>query len=298
MSAPDFLAVGHVTLDRIDGVVRPGGAAAYAAVTALRLGLSAGILTSHGDDFPLDALPPQIEVVTVPSPATTMFEHRPARGRRRLRLAARAGSLGPADLPGDWSGAGLVLLAPVADEVDPALGHAFPEAAVSAAAQGWLRRFATDGTVTRRPWRPDGALLGRLQALFLSAEDVRGQEPRLTEWVQRVPLAVVTAGARGSLLYVGGDRHELSPRPTRAVDSTGAGDVFAAAFLARYAAGDDAWQAAAAATCAASLSVEGTGWSAVPDRARLDAALAGYLADWTWGGLSGGPREPGLERTR
>ena len=31
----------------------------YAAVTAARLGLSAGILTSHADDFPLELVPPQ-----------------------------------------------------------------------------------------------------------------------------------------------------------------------------------------------------------------------------------------------
>jgi len=49
--APEFVAVGHVTLDRFGGEVRPGGAALYAAVTADRLGLSAGILTSHADDF-------------------------------------------------------------------------------------------------------------------------------------------------------------------------------------------------------------------------------------------------------
>jgi len=54
------------------------------------------------------------------------------------------------------------------------------------------------------------------------------------------------------------------------------GDVFAAAFLVHYHLEGDPWEAAAAATCAASLSVEGEGWSAVPGRAALDAALARY----------------------
>ena len=40
MTAPDFIAIGHVTLDRFGDTVRPGGAALYAAVTADRLGLS------------------------------------------------------------------------------------------------------------------------------------------------------------------------------------------------------------------------------------------------------------------
>jgi len=38
----------------------------------------------------------------------------------------------------------------------------------------------------------------------------------------------------------------------------------------------DPWEAAAAAACAASLSVEGEGWATVPDRQALDAALADY----------------------
>jgi len=98
----------------------------------------------------------------------------------------------------------------------------------------------------------------------------------MTEWVQRVPIAVVTAGRDGALLYVSGERYELRARPALEVDPTGAGDVFAATFLARYRRDADPWDAAEAATCAASLSVEGVGWSAVPDAAGLQAALKDY----------------------
>ena len=98
----------------------------------------------------------------------------------------------------------------------------------------------------------------------------------MTEWVQRVPIAVVTAGSLGALLYVNGDRYEVRPRRALEVDPTGAGDVFAATFLARYLYDADSWAAAEAATCAASLSVEGVGWSAVPNAADLEAALKAY----------------------
>src|ERR1051325_7302917 len=113
MAAPQFVAVGHVTLDRIGDTVRPGGAALYAAIAAHRLGLSTGILTSHGDDFPLDALPPQIEIVTVPSVQTTTFEHRAVDGARALRVSDAAVPSGVADVPDDWREAPIVLLAPV-----------------------------------------------------------------------------------------------------------------------------------------------------------------------------------------
>lgn len=276
MSAPDFVAIGHVTLDRFGDTARAGGAALYAAVAADRLGLSAGILTSYGDDFPLERVPSRIEVVGVPSSVTTTFEHLDAPGGRAMRVASVAAPLTTSDVPEDWRDASLVLLAPVLDEVDPLLAAAFMEGAVGAAAQGWLRQPGPERHVEPRPWNPPAGLLGSLQALFLSAEDVRGQEPFANEWFQRVPIAVLTAGKAGALLFVNGERYEVRPRAAHEVDATGAGDVFAAAFLMAYRRDGNPWEAAEAAACAAALSVEGEGWSAVPDRAGLGAALAAY----------------------
>ena len=278
MAAPEFLAVGHVTLDRFGDEIRPGGGALYSAITAYRLGRSTAILTSHAADFPLEALPPAIEIVTLEAPATTVFEYPEVEGPRVMRVTATASPLAVADLPEDWREAPLVLLAPVIQEVDPELAFGFGDGTVAAAAQGWLRTLDDDGGVEPVAWESPDVILNRLQALFVSSEDVRGQEEELTEWVQRVPLAVVTAGAAGALLYVNGDRFEVKPRPAVEVDATGAGDVFAAAFLLHYHRDGDPWAAAEAATCAASLSVEGEGWSAIPDAATLEAALKEYRA--------------------
>src|SRR5438477_2918904 len=169
MGAPDFVAIGHVTLDRFGDVVRPGGAALYAAVTAQRLGLSAGILTSHADDFPLELIPPRIEVVSVPADATTTFEYATEGDRRTARVASTARPLGEADVPHDWRAAPLVLLAPVVGEVDPdGTAAAFDDnPTLAAAAQGWLRTLGPDGAVQPSSWRPSGALLDRLQAIFV-----------------------------------------------------------------------------------------------------------------------------------
>ena len=93
MPAPDFVAIGHVTLDHFGEATRPGGAALYAAITAHRLGLSVGLLTSHGPDFPLDELPTQIAVVGLEAPTTTSFDHLGTAAGRLLR-ARGAGSKG------------------------------------------------------------------------------------------------------------------------------------------------------------------------------------------------------------
>ena len=276
MPAPEFIAIGHVTLDRFGDEVRPGGSALYAAITADRLGLRAGILTSHADDFPLDLVPPRIEVVSVPAPATTVFEHERVGDDRAQRVTSVAGALSEADVPDDWRDADLVLLAPVVNEVDPRLAGVFGDAAVAAGAQGWLRGVGSDGVVGSVRWDAAKQTLRTLQTLFLSTADVLGQESAMTEWVQRVPIAVVTAGRRGALLYVNGDRYEVRPRRAIEADPTGAGDVFAATFLARYRRNADPWEAAEAATCAASLSVQGLGWSGIPDAAELEVALRAY----------------------
>jgi sugar/nucleoside kinase (ribokinase family) len=272
--APEFVAIGHVTLDRFGDVVRPGGAALYAAVTAHRLGLSVGLLTSHADDFPLEDLPPQIEVVSVPAPETTRFDLGEEDGVRVLTLHASARPLGVTDVPDDWADARIVLLAPVFDEVDPLIATRFPDASIGAAAQGWLRRVEPGGRIAPGPWSAPEFLLGRLQALFLSVDDMGGQEDEAIAWFERVPVGVITAGRAGALLFVSGERYEVPVHPVDAVDETGAGDVFAATFLVRYQADADPWEAARAAACAASLAVSGTGWSRVPDKTLLEQAVA------------------------
>jgi sugar/nucleoside kinase (ribokinase family) len=276
VSAPDFVAIGHVTLDRFGESTRPGGSALYAAVTAHRLGLSVGLLTSHAEDFPLEVIPPRIEVVTVPADETTLFEHRHEAQGRVSHVRTVAGPLTAADVPEDWREASLTLLAPVVDEVDPLIATLFTDGAVGAAAQGWVRQVKPDGLVVPRPWQLPERLLQSVQTLFLSREDILGQEAEVIEWFQRLPVGVLTADRVGALLFVNGERYEVQPRPAREVDPTGAGDVFAATFLIQYQRDGDPWLAAGAAACAGSLAVEGEGWSAVADRPALDAALLEY----------------------
>jgi sugar/nucleoside kinase (ribokinase family) len=258
--------------------VRLGGAALYAALTAHRLGLSVGILTSHADDYPLERLPPQIEVVSVPAVQTTTFEHRQDDGRRTLRITDAAGPLAVGNVPEDWREAAIVLLAPVLNEVDPLIATAFPDASLGAAAQGWLRGVGPDGAVTLATWMPPDFLIGRLQALFLSREDVGNDIAGAVEMFQRMPVGALTAGEDGALLFVNGERYEIRPHPVREIDGTGAGDVFAAAFLIEYQRDGNAWDAAAVAACAGALTVQGEGTAGIPDRATLEAALKEYRA--------------------
>jgi sugar/nucleoside kinase (ribokinase family) len=268
---PDVVVVGHLTVDELPGGLRPGGSVLYAGLMAHRQGLRVGVLTSHGPDFPPGILPPEVEVVSVPAPATTRFALHYTPAGRTLTLRARAAALEPAHLPPHFAEAGIAYLAPVADEVSPGLAAAFPEAAVGVGAQGWCRRWDRSGAVTMRPWTDPAGVLQRAQALFLSSDDVAGWEDQALELYQQVPVGALTLAARGALLYVNGERHHIPPVPASETEPTGAGDVFAAAFLIRYNASGDPLEAAALAAVAGALTVEAEGIRGVPTAERLEA---------------------------
>lgn len=273
---PDLVAAGWVTLDRVDGETRPGGAAFYAAVTAARQGLRVGVLTSHGAEFPAEVWPDGVEVVNVTADRTAVFRVDTAAGDRRLAVQATAAPLSSAHLPDAWRGAPLVVLCPIAGEVAPALAAAFRDASVAVCPQGWLRRVEADGAVSPAPWEQADRVLPHAQLLAVSQEDIATLAEQAREWVQRVPLAVVTRGREGAILFVNGERYHVDADPAREVDATGAGDVFAATLLIYYQREGNAWEAAAAAACAAAASVEGKGAAAVPDRAAVEARLRAY----------------------
>jgi 1D-myo-inositol 3-kinase len=272
----EFVAVGHVTLDQTPRGIRPGGAAYYTAMTAHRLGLRVGLLTSFGPDFPRDAIPAGIEVVNVPAERTTTFRIGHAGRTRELAVLARAADLEAAALPEAWQDATLGALAPVTGEVDPSFAPAFPETSLVALPQGWMRQRGKGGILTPQPWEDADVVLPRVQALVVSDEDVEPFEKDALEWFQQVPVGAVTRGPDGAILFVNGERYGVEADRVVAVDETGAGDVFAAALLIAYNRDGNAWDAAAIAACCAAASVEAEGVAGVPDRAGLEARLAAY----------------------
>ncbi len=277
MAPPDFLVVGHLVADKVAGGHRLGGTATYASLTAHHLGLRTAILTRAAADLDLSSLPPEIEVHRLDSPRTTVFENAYSGGQRSQHLWARAEPITAADVPAELRGARIVLLGPVAGEVEGEVARCFPDALVALSLQGWLRTFAADGRVGQlspRSWRSN-LLLRHSQALFVSEEDLPPAEAEeaLTRWAGQVPLLVFTRGCRGARLARNGRWQEVAGFPAREVDPTGAGDVFAAAFLARYLETDDVAQAALFAAAAAALAVEAVGAAGIANRQQVEERL-------------------------
>lgn len=96
--------------------------------------------------------------------------------------------------------------------------------------------------------------------MFVSKEDV--VDPDLIEkWARMVPTLVVTMGREGAKVHGEGTWHHIAAYPAQEIDPTGAGDVFAAAFLVEYGETGDVIASARFANCAASFVIEGQGTS-------------------------------------
>jgi sugar/nucleoside kinase (ribokinase family) len=166
-------------------------------------------------------------------------------------------------------------LGPLVGEVDEALVHQFAGSRVIATPQGWFRSWDEAGLVSLGRWPGAGQLLPYLTALILSDEDVRGDPACVERFAAVTRILVLTHGPRGATVYHAGEVRDFPTRPAKEVDPTGAGDVFAAAFLIRLAEVDDPWEAARFANVVGSFSVEGQGVSAIPSREQVEAFRAG-----------------------
>ena len=283
---PRLLAVGHVTWDRRDGGDVLGGSASYVSLTARKLGWETAILTSAGPDFEPARDLAGVRVFSRPAAATTRFRNLyEADGTRRQVVTARADDVELMELPDEWRRPDALLLGPVAGELSGFPATAFEAGCVGAIAQGWLRDIDPEGRVTPREWPAPSRDLAGVHVLFLSQHDLPGGAERAPEFLSFVPMVALTRGWRGLVLHQRAGPVEVPAHPCPEVDPTGAGDVFAGAFLVRYHETQDPLEAAAFAACAASCVVEGVGTSTLGDRAEVERRLArreAYLEEGDW----------------
>lgn len=258
MKTLDLLIVGGLTLDRIGGVLRPGGAVLFAAEGAAAAGLRVGVLTTAGAE---DGVPTALRRLRVAAEAveclagaaTTTFTHQTSGPHRRLTLDARGGGISDLGPAAAWR-ARAVLLAPVAGEVSPEVGREAAESVrpemLAVAAQGWLRRLGVGDVVSAMSLSevaPDviEELRRGVDLVVASTEDL-GLEPsaaaagvgRLRATFGARPEIAVTAATSAVVIHDRRSRTIPLARVVETSDTTGAGDAFAALLAARRGAGE------------------------------------------------------------
>ncbi len=279
-SSIDYLIIGHITRD-----LRPGkgdllgGTVTYSSITAARLGYRVGVVTSAGEGFRWrERLDGEIHALhVVPSESTTTYFIRYLDGSRELILKERAKSITVGDVPSGWLSAPLAHLAPISQEVDPELAGML-DGKVLVTPQGWMRCWDGDGRVVPYPFVLSSRVLPHTSVMVVSEEDIDHDRSLLVPWMEHVPVLVLTQGRDGCTVFAGGEERHIPPRKAKEVDPTGAGDIFAAAFLIRWWETGDPWLSGYFANVVASFSVERWGVAGIPRRQKVEA----WLGEHPW----------------
>ncbi|MFO7631750.1 MAG: PfkB family carbohydrate kinase [Caldilinea sp.] len=275
-SSVDILLIGNVTRDLINendfSAYRLGGTVTFAAVVADRLGRRPTVITRATPDTDLSAMPASTQLVVLPTPSTTTFANIYTPHGRIQYCHTPAPPIGAKDIAVELRHPDIVLLGPIANEIEPDVPAIFPkDTVVAAVPQGWMRRWDADGRVHSKLWENARQILPHLDAVIVSLEDIDYDWERLAPAFDYVPLIVVTEYRDGATVFqrqLDGSIMEakVPPRPAIEVDPTGAGDTFATSFLIRLEETRDPIQAARFGNVAASMSVERVGSTGVPTR--------------------------------
>ena len=237
--------VGALSLDRVDGgPPRIGGCPFYAGRAYRALGTEAVLVTKCAAPDRSLLEPPLAElglpVIWHDSSATTGFSIDYSGEDRRMLVDAIADPWTPDELkhvPADWV------------HVAPLTRDDFQADALATLAQG--RRVSLDGQGLVRPARTgllkldadyDPELLSSVSILKLSEREAEVLVDGFDERSLRrlgVPEIVVTLGSRGCIVFSDGLTELVRSRRIKSADPTGAGDAFAATYLAARSSGAD-----------------------------------------------------------
>ncbi|MFC5642591.1 carbohydrate kinase family protein [Kitasatospora cinereorecta] len=253
------LAPGTDTAARIS--VRPGGAGANAAAWAARAGAEVRLLGRvgtdsadwHREELLAAGVRPSL-VVDPDTPTAVVIALVDAEAERTFVTDSGATALlGPADWdPGLLAGAGRVHLSGYLYFTEPGrrlaglvaleAGRRGLPVSVDPASTGFIERMGREAFLAALGGV--GTLLPNLsEALLLSGEAEPGAAARVLG--ERYGEAVVTLGCEGALVArVGEPVARVAGVPATAVDTTGAGDAFAGAYLAGRLRGESPVEAA------------------------------------------------------
>lgn len=271
---PDFLTIGHISRDLSLCSQSLGGTATFGSITAKRLGLNSAIITSMGPEVDTETLNSSFSNIPIhitPANVTTTFSNIYNPTTRIQFIQEIAAPIRFTNVPCEWQSTPLVLLGPLINEVDDKMASYFPNSIIVASIQGWLRQRGPTGLVQAKYWEGDN-LLPYVDAVVVSCEDVK--YPRLIDlWAKNTRTLILTLGSKGARIHHKTKWHEIPPFQTTEVDPTGAGDVFAAAYLVWYQKSRNPIESAQFASCAASFCVESYGTEGIPTMEQIKQRL-------------------------
>lgn len=274
-SCPDFLVIGHVTKDLQEDGYTIGGTVTFASLTARNLGQRTAVVTRASPDLGLGSLYQGIEVLCLPSLVTTTFQNLYSNdGARTQSIRAVAGPIKAEDIPPAWREAKIVLLGPLAGELESDIARIFPHSLIGVTPQGWMRCWDGNGQVFPKHWEGAAEVLSYARVVVFSENDIESDESVIHAYARMADILVVTHGPCGATVYHQDEARRLRAFETVEIDPTGAGDVFTAAYLIELERSGDPYAAAHFANCVASFTVEKRGTEGIPTLEQVEKRLA------------------------
>lgn len=192
------------------------------------------------------------------------------RGDRTLDVLGVARPINAKDIPEEYLDAKFFLVGPILGEIDLRLVEFIrsrSKATIYLDPQGLIRTIGSDGRVVhqcdRQIFTRVANLVDFIKPNEHESETITGEKDPvkalllLGEMGRATP--IVTLAERGSLVLNGDELYKIPAFPTRAIDPTGAGDVFAGSFITEYERTNSLMESALFASAAASIMVEQVG---------------------------------------
>ncbi|NNK90697.1 MAG: hypothetical protein HKO89_08835 [Saprospiraceae bacterium] len=232
--AYDIVCIGHICHDLIDEGFKTGGAVYFAALETIKSKKEVCVLTSiDPHDISLKEICNKgVVVMNQESKHTTCFINQYVDDKRVQFLPVLASSLRTEWILSHLPKSKAVFICPVADEIDVGILEKIESGFLACSIQGWLRKRNENGQVVPKSmgWNK----LKYADVIFLSYEDIDGLDDALAELCLLDNIIVVTDGDKGADIFINGNKQHFPAVPSKLVDPTGAGDIFATAFIIRY----------------------------------------------------------------
>ena len=264
----DFLAIGHVCHDWTPSGNVLGGTTSYASFFAKKMNLRTAILTSFGSDFEFQNRFQNISLHSIPADTTTFYKNVYDGAHRQQFLLEKSNNIFTNHIPENFQQPKMVLLGPIANEIDLGVLDVFENSMVAVCPQGWMRRWNSEGKVfhqTMENW----SVFQKADMVILSEEDLNFQLDLIPKLAKLFNILVVTKGENGADVFSHNNKHTFPSFSTKMIDPTGAGDIFATAFLIRFFETKDISQAANFANAAASFCIEKKGIEGIVSREEI-----------------------------
>lgn len=261
----DYLLIGHFSKDIYDKKEREkysiGGGVFYSGITAKKLGAKVKVLTSFSKDLIEELNKKHIfkefEIRNILAKFTTTFQNIYHNGKRTQFLYHKAKKISSKFLPQNWYNPSIVQIAPIIQEVNESILKKFKNSLIGATLQGWLRKRSKNKQIIFNPWKSYKRYLPLINVAILSEEDVNFDFKLIKEFSKYSNILVLTQGKKGCTVFTPKKIKQFKPKKIiKKEETTGAGDVFAAAYLITFKKTRNPWKSAESANSLTAFHLE------------------------------------------